>query len=124
MLRRGRVLIVDDDETLARFLKRALRVDYDIALAPDGRAALDRIKSGERYDLILCDLQMPEMTGVDFLMNLDELAAEQVGRIVFVTANPQQPMARLVSGHVLIDKVLDCTKIAEIAARHLRDRAA
>ncbi|MGD0679954.1 MAG: ATP-binding protein [Polyangiaceae bacterium] len=62
--RRGRVLIVDDDPLVRAALGRVLR-DHDVSLARGGREALDLLASGLHFDVILCDLMMPEMTGVD-----------------------------------------------------------
>jgi EAL domain-containing protein (putative c-di-GMP-specific phosphodiesterase class I) len=64
---RSPVLIVDDDPTVARSLRRVLEANgFSIVVASDGQAAVDLLKEG-RFDVILTDIQMPRMTGVDLL---------------------------------------------------------
>jgi len=68
-----RILAVDDSEALRNLLMALLsRAGYEVALSPDGRDALKKLKSFEP-DLILLDIQMPRLTGWEFL----ELAHKQ-----------------------------------------------
>ncbi len=61
------VLVVDDDAVLARSLKRVLvNAGYDVTVAENGIAAMERIQS-HPFDVILSDIQMPGMSGVDLL---------------------------------------------------------
>jgi EAL domain-containing protein (putative c-di-GMP-specific phosphodiesterase class I) len=61
------VLLVDDDEALARVLDRLLRsAGYDVVLAPDGASAVQLIMS-RPFDVVLSDIQMPGMSGVELL---------------------------------------------------------
>jgi two-component system cell cycle sensor histidine kinase/response regulator CckA len=63
-----RVLVVDDEEPIRRFVQRVLRdAGYEISLAADGPAALAMVGAGQEIDVLVTDLMMPEMTG-------DELA--------------------------------------------------
>lgn len=124
MVRRGRVLIVDDDEAVGRYLARQLRGENEVTMAADGQAALALLEGGDRFDVILCDLQMPNMNGVDFLLNLDQISSEQVERIVFLTASPDHPMTRLLRGHVVMDKSTDFTAVVALAARRLDEARA
>ena len=85
--RRTRILIVDDEAALARALSNALREDHDAELAGDGAAALALLVAGERFDVILCDLLMPEMNGVDFYRELARSHADYLPRLIFMTGN-------------------------------------
>ena len=62
--RRGRVLVVDDDPTIGNTVARVLRA-HEVVLLSSPRAALARIEAGERFDVVLCDLMMPELTGME-----------------------------------------------------------
>ena len=65
-----RILIVDDERTVAQSIRLALAgedVEVDVVLS--GEDALDRTK-GTDYDLILCDLMMPGLSGLDLLKSL------------------------------------------------------
>ena len=67
------VLIVDDDAPIRELLSTYLYQFgvLDVALAENGREALDRLKAAPRLpDLIVCDMQMPVMNGLEFTANL------------------------------------------------------
>ncbi|HZU84133.1 MAG TPA: ATP-binding protein [Polyangiaceae bacterium] len=83
--RRGRLLVIDDDEKVARSLALVLLDRHDVEVSVEPRAIVERIAAGERFDVIFCDLMMPEMTGVDFHAATAALSSEQAARIVFVT---------------------------------------
>jgi PAS domain S-box-containing protein len=84
--RRGRVLIVDDDEKSALVVSRALSLEHDVATSHDADEALERIaRQTQAYDVIICDMMMPVKTGVDFFADLSERDPAQSRRIVFLT---------------------------------------
>ncbi|HVY36843.1 MAG TPA: ATP-binding protein [Polyangia bacterium] len=90
----GRLLVVDDEAMILGALRRSLGTDYNVTCVGDGRRALERIKSGERFDVILCDLMMPELTGMDLHAELERIAPDQAGRMVFVSGGAFTPRAR------------------------------
>ncbi|TMB29249.1 MAG: response regulator, partial [Deltaproteobacteria bacterium] len=61
---RGRVLVVDDEPMVGSSIRRLLGRDHDVVVVQSGKDAVAKIAAGERYDVILCDLLMPEMTGM------------------------------------------------------------
>lgn len=64
-----KIMIVDDDPSLATVLKTMLGADYEVAIFPNGAAALDGV-GRIQPDLIATDVLMPEMTGYELLVNL------------------------------------------------------
>ena len=80
---RLRVLIVEDDERVAHSMSRALK-EHDVTVAGDGRTALGLCKDHD-YDVILCDLLMPELTGMDVYDEVCRLRPGYEQRIVFIT---------------------------------------
>ena len=60
---RARVLVIDDDQRLGTLVARMLAREHEVTVLTSARAALDRIAAGERFDVMLCDLMMPELTG-------------------------------------------------------------
>lgn len=69
----ARVLVVDDEPGVREFCVRALRLSgYNVVGAENGRVALERLQEGV-FDLVLTDLQMPEMGGIMLLQNLRPL---------------------------------------------------
>jgi len=92
--RKKRVLIVDDEDRYAKSLELLLNISYDVSLAKDGARALDYFSQGDRFDVILCDLMMPRMTGMDLYEALAERAPDQRARIVFLTGGATNDLAR------------------------------
>ena len=90
----GRLLIVDDEPMILGALRRSFASDYQVTCVGDGRRALERIRAGERYDVILCDLMMPEITGMDLYAELGRTAPDQLEKVVFVTGGAFTPRAR------------------------------
>ena len=90
----GRLLIVDDEPMILGALRRSFSSDYHVTCVGDGRRALERIRAGERYDAILCDLMMPEITGMDLYAEMSRIAPDQIERMVFVTGGAFTPRAR------------------------------
>jgi len=92
--RRGNILIVDDEPMIGRALLRILAPDHDVVVVTRGREAVERLERGERYDVILCDLMMPEMTGMDLHAGLSLRFSECAARMVFLTGGVFTPQAR------------------------------
>ncbi|MEI8255674.1 MAG: PAS domain S-box protein [Deltaproteobacteria bacterium] len=91
---RARILVVDDEPLLGRSLRRLLGVDHDVTIASSGREALDRLERSERFDMILCDLMMPEMTGMDLYDAITRLYPAQARLMVFATGGAFTPGAQ------------------------------
>ncbi len=70
--RLARVLVVDDDPLVGTAVRRVL-ADHDVTFEDDPRNALQRLATGERFDVILCDLHMPEVGGERILGALGQL---------------------------------------------------
>lgn len=65
-----RILVADDDRTLREWLAGILRAEkFAVSTAPDGAAALKKLRSA-KFDLVLLDVRMPRMNGLDVLANL------------------------------------------------------
>jgi CheY-like chemotaxis protein len=75
-------------------LRRILAPDHDLVVLTRAREALERTGGGERFDVILCDLMMPEMTGMDLYEALVRSAPDQAERMVFLTGGAFTPRAR------------------------------
>ncbi len=90
--KRGRVLVVDDEPRIRALLHRLLR-EHDVTLAATGREALDLLDAGAAFDVILCDLMMPGMTGMELHAALSRARPEDARRMVFLTGGAFAPMA-------------------------------
>ena len=73
---RGKLLVVDDEQQLRRLLARSLsRAGYEVSEAKDGREALALARQ-TRFDLVISDVHMPELTGLELLQALHEYDPE------------------------------------------------
>ena len=81
----SRVLIVDDEPMVALALKRLLKREHEVTAVNEARSALARILTGERFDLVLCDLMMPGMNGMELYQELLASAPEQAEKVIFMT---------------------------------------
>jgi CheY-like chemotaxis protein len=77
--------VVDDEAQLGEVVRLMLASRHDVVAETNPRAALARIVAGEDHDLILCDVMMPDMNGVDFYEALREARPRSAGRVVFMT---------------------------------------
>ena len=88
------ILVIDDEPLVVRLVERALGRAHRVTALTSARLGLDRIVLGERFDLILCDLMMPELTGMELYERVRELDAEQADRMVFLTGGAFTERAR------------------------------
>lgn len=84
-IRRGRLLIVDDEVVFSGSLRRLFSNEHDVTVVNRGTEALGRLRAGERFDAILCDLLMPEVTGVELYTELRQIAPDQADCMIFLT---------------------------------------
>jgi PAS domain S-box-containing protein len=90
--RRARLLVIDDDESVARAIRRVLQAQHEVVTA-EGLEAVARIEGGEGFDLVLCDLMMPSITGMEVHARLSVCAPALAARMVFVTGGAFTPAA-------------------------------
>lgn len=92
----SRILVIDDERSIRNTLKDILEYEkYEVDLAEDGPRGLEKIKSGE-YDVVLCDIKMPGMDGIEVLGKLGEMLADL-------------PVV-MISGHGNIDTAVEAIK--------------
>ena len=92
--RRYSVLVVDDEALFANSLRRVLASEHDVRVTTSGREALTWLQAGERFDVILCDLMMPELTGPELHAALLQLDPEQARRMIFITGGAFSPASQ------------------------------
>jgi CheY-like chemotaxis protein len=84
-LTNGRVLVVDDERMILRIVSRILSPAHEVVVTTSAREALALLKSGERFDVILSDLMLPDMTGMDLYGELAATAPEVAASVIFLT---------------------------------------
>jgi PAS domain S-box-containing protein len=89
-----RILMIDDEAAVGRAVRALLEPDHEVVPVTRAKTALSRLVAGETFDVILCDLMMPEMSGIEFYMELVRLVPHYQDRVVFVTGGAFTEQAR------------------------------
>lgn len=90
---RARILVVDDEPIVGAAIRRTLHREHDVTVAHGGREALELISKAE-FDLILADVLMPEISGIDLYELLKQSNPSTSDRMVFITGGAFTTMAR------------------------------
>jgi two-component system cell cycle response regulator CpdR len=119
-----RILLADDDDVMRDFLARALvRAGYAVESVDRGTTALELIRSGESFDLLLTDIVMPEMDGIELAQKASIINPEL--RVMFITgfsavtlkAGQALPNAKILSKPFhLRDLVLEVDRVFEVGS--------
>ena len=88
------VLIVDDEEALGRTLQLGLSSLHHVTVVTSGHEALALIKEGETFDVVLCDLMLPDLPGPDLYDEALNFAPDLASRFVFMTGGAFTDKAR------------------------------
>lgn len=115
-----RILLAEDDRVMREYLTRALeRSGYSVSAVDRGTEAMPLLQT-ERFDLLLTDIVMPEMDGIELAQKASEIAPDM--RVMFITgfaavtlrAGQQVPQARVLSKPFhLRDLVLEVDRLFE-----------
>jgi CheY-like chemotaxis protein len=80
------ILIVEDDLSILKLLEFIFKKEYKVILAENGQIAFDKIQLGEKPDLIISDIMMPELTGLELKEKLNQDAELSKIPFIFLTA--------------------------------------
>lgn len=84
------VLVVDDDPTIQQLVKVNLELDgHEVVTAGDGRDAIEQIREA-RPDIVVCDVMMPEIDGVEVCRTIKADAALNGTPVILLTARAQE----------------------------------
>jgi CheY-like chemotaxis protein len=78
-------MLVDDEPLVAETIGRLLRRDYEVTVALCGEDAMKHIAGGVRFDAIVSDVMMPNMTGIELVEELRRVVPEQAERLIFLS---------------------------------------
>lgn len=84
-----KVLVVDDSKLMHKMYEVMLR-QYSLVYASDGRQALDRLREHQDIDLVLLDINMPHMNGMEFLAQLEEGGGRDGMAIVIISTEGRE----------------------------------
>ena len=122
---RRRLLIVDDEELILRSLSRALRHEYEVVTTTSPIEALRLASSGERCDIVLSDVTMPGMSGMELASRLSSSCPALIGRIVLMTGGAHSEHAQSSlerCGLPVITKPIDLSHLLRVLATADSDR--
>jgi len=86
-MKEARMLIVEDEEVLRDLIVRVLgQVGYQVDTSPDGLEALEKVDR-VHYDLIICDVRMPRLGGIELYKKLSGRGSKMIHRIMFITGD-------------------------------------
>jgi CheY-like chemotaxis protein len=79
------VLVIDDEPGILRSLDRLIGREHDLETLEDAREALARVRAGQTWDLIFCDVMMPNLSGLELWEALQADFPALASRVVFLT---------------------------------------
>lgn len=84
---RARILVVDDESEIQKYLSLVLSKEgHQVETTGDGVEALERVKGGQ-YDLVLLDIKMPGISGIELYQRLEEIMPTRAKRVIFMTGD-------------------------------------
>jgi two-component system nitrogen regulation response regulator NtrX len=119
----SRILVIDDERSIRNTLKDILEYEkYEVELAEDGPKGLEKIKNGE-FDIVLCDIKMPGMDGIEVLEKLTELSSDVPVIMISGHGNIDTAVEAIKKGAFdFIEKPLDLNRLL-ITIRNAMDKS-
>jgi two-component system cell cycle sensor histidine kinase/response regulator CckA len=122
---RASILVVDDDRAVGVALCRVLR-DHDVSAVTEAKRGLEMLAAGQEFDMIISDLMMPEMSGMDFYDELTRRFPTAAERVVFVSGGTFTPSVQAFLGRVpnaRLGKPFDARTLRELVELAVARRA-
>jgi nitrogen-specific signal transduction histidine kinase len=89
----GQILVVEDESLVRKTIMRTLGTEFHLTVVEGAAEALALIDSGKRFDVIVCDLMMPRVTGIELHEVLHARHRDQARRMLFVSGGAFVPEA-------------------------------
>lgn len=122
---RARVLVVDDDALVASVVQRLLKHEHDVTVLLSSEAALERLASDGAFDIVLCDVLMPGLSGLELAQRVQAFNPTLARRFVFMTGGAIQPATNGpfdTTPNERIEKPFAATALRELVNRFARAR--
>jgi CheY-like chemotaxis protein len=126
--RHPRLFVIDDEPSIRAAIKRFLtRREWEVEEAEDGSAALDILLHSEtdHYDVVMCDLRMPHLSGVELYRQLLVSRPDLVRRLLFSTGDVVSSEAAdflAESGRPVIEKPFELSHLEQLLNEILREK--
>ncbi len=115
---RPRVLLIDDEAGVREALRRELSPRFELSLAAGVREAVGLLEGGGGFDLVLCDLMMPDGGGEAFFAEVERRWPELAAKVVFITGGVTDDRTRAFldrQAQPVLHKPLDSVRLLELA---------
>ncbi len=122
-LRRGRILVVDDEPLLGSAIRRVLSSQHDVVTTTRAVEALEKLRSGAKFDVIFSDLMMPQVTGMELYARICDEFPEHAPRVVFLTGGAFTQAARDFLARVsnpTLEKPIDRNSLLALVTRRVQ----
>jgi CheY-like chemotaxis protein len=103
--RRARLCVIDDEPMMCELIGALLAGDYEVSAFTDPRAALNALRT-RSFDVVLCDLMMPELTGMDLFEAVSQERPELAQRFVFITGGAYTERTRAFMASVVCPQII------------------
>jgi two-component system, cell cycle sensor histidine kinase and response regulator CckA len=117
---RRRLLVIDDEPALATMVRAMLSTEHDIVVVDSGREALARLSTDSGFDVVLCDLMMPDLSGMDVFEIASRALPELATRFVFMTGGAFTPRGEEIAARFpdrCLQKPFDATALHAMLER-------
>ena len=122
-----RILIVDDDSNIVRILSRTFENSgYDVTTARNGQEAHDTLSKQDPFDVMICDIQMPRLTGRELCQKLASEGPYLPGTIVIVTSrseSDERDWVQEIPCISLVEKPVGPKQLLRTVRQHLANTA-
>jgi two-component system cell cycle sensor histidine kinase/response regulator CckA len=119
------ILVVDDEPSIGIVLRRVLR-EHQVTAVTTAKEALELLTAGKHFDVVLSDLMMPKMSGMDFYEEVARRFPALAGRVVFISGGAFTPAAAAFLDRISnerIEKPFDPRRVREIVQRLVGSRS-
>lgn len=118
--KRARVLVIDDDPGVGSTLRAMLEVHHEVKSVENGRDGLKALLGDEEFDVVFCDLVMPDLSGIDVYCTLELNRPERAQRLIFMTGDAYSPEAERFLAQVpnlRLEKPFSLTRVEQLLSR-------
>jgi DNA-binding response OmpR family regulator len=119
---RSRVLIVEDNIDTARLMEKVLRLDHDVVICHDAEKGARHLLSGEVFNLVICDINLPGRDGISFFEDMKLMGNGLEKRFVFTTAAPVSTVSK--TGAVYLQKPFRFAELKALVAAQIEIHSA
>ena len=123
---RARVLVIDDDPGVASTLRAMLEAHHEVQSVEQAREGLRILLGADEFDVVFCDLIMPEISGVDLYYSVELNRPERAERLVFMTGGVFTPEAERFLASVAnprVEKPFSLARVEQLLAQAVGRRA-